>query len=39
VNDIQGRMVKRLYMQAGMRLEIAVEKGVYVVNGKKLLVE
>lgn len=39
VNDIQGRMVKRLYMQAGMRLEIAVEKGLYVVNGKKLLVE
>jgi hypothetical protein len=39
VNDIQGRMVKRLYMQAGMRLEIAVEKGVYVVNGKMLLVE
>ena len=39
VNDIQGRMVKRLYMQARMRLEIAVEKGVYVVNGKKLLVE
>lgn len=39
INDIQSRIVKKLYMQAGMNVEVAVKKGTYVVNGKIVLVK
>ncbi len=39
VYDINGRMIKHLYMQASMKVEIPVTRGVYVVNGKSVLVK
>lgn len=39
IHDINGRIVKELYMQAGMKVEIPVKTGVYVVNGKSVLVK
>lgn len=38
IYDINGRMIKRLYMQAGMKVEVQLKRGVYVVNGKSVLV-
>ncbi len=37
VYDIAGRIIKEFYMQAGMEMEIQVNRGVYVVNGKMVL--
>lgn len=39
VYDIAGRNIKNFYMQAGMQVEIPVKRGVYVVNGKSVLVK
>ena len=39
IHDINGRIIKELYMQAGMKVEIPVKTGVYVVNGKTVLVK
>lgn len=37
VFDINGRKITSFYMQAGMKVEIPMNTGVYVVNGKKIL--
>lgn len=39
VYDINGRIVKEFYMQAGMKIEVNVDRGVYVVNGTSVLVK
>lgn len=39
VYDIAGRNIKNFYMQAGMQVEVPVKRGVYVVNGKRVLVK
>ncbi len=39
VVDMQGRIVKQFYMQARMKVEIPLIDGIYVVNGKKVMVK
>lgn len=39
VYDIAGCNIKNFYMQAGMQVEVPVKRGVYVVNGKSVLVK
>ena len=39
VYDIAGRNIKNFYMQAGMQVDVPVKRGVYVVNGKSVLVK
>lgn len=37
VFDISGRLIDEFYMQAGMNVEIPVNRGVYVINGKMVI--
>ncbi|HOI26025.1 MAG TPA: hypothetical protein PLN63_00865 [Paludibacteraceae bacterium] len=37
VCDILGRKVKEFYMQAGMQVELTLAKGIYLVNGHKVV--
>jgi len=37
VCDILGHKVKEFYMQAGMKVELSLAKGLYLVNGHKVV--
>ncbi|MBE6326758.1 MAG: DUF5013 domain-containing protein [Bacteroidales bacterium] len=39
IYDISGRIVKKFYMQAGMKVCVPVNRGVYIVNGKMVMVK
>ncbi|MCQ2193617.1 MAG: hypothetical protein MJZ28_01550 [Paludibacteraceae bacterium] len=39
ISDLQGRIITEFYMQAGMKITQAMQKGIYIVNGKKVIVQ
>lgn len=39
INDISGKVIKYFYMQAGMQVNVNLPQGIYVVNGKKVIVK
>lgn len=39
IYDISGRIIKKFYMQAGMKISVPVKRGVYIVNGKMVMVK
>lgn len=39
VADMGGKVIRQFYMQAGMKLDVSLQKGVYAVNGRKVIVK